>query len=1081
MTSASALHALHAQPANASSSPMTSVKHDAPSPYVTAKGNVLDSLLPGYVKVPASGDLPAYAVYAHALEKSPNDDRDYRLILLPNGMEALLISDPTTDKASAAMDVKAGHLNDPEDIPGLAHFCEHLMFMGTEKYPIESEYSDFLTKNAGSSNAFTGTDQTNYYFDCHPSALDGALDRFAQFFIAPLFDPSCTEREANAVNSENSKNLQSDMWRMFQLDKSTSSRAHSYWRFGTGNKETLWDEPIRRGEDVRARLIEWQEKHYSANLMKLVVLGKDSLDDLTKTVVEKFSPAQNRQLSPPNFPGSPLGEEQLKTTIVMKTVKDQRVLDISFPFPDGSEYYASKPGGLLSHLIGHEGPGSIMSYLKGKGWANGISAGSGNGATGFEFFKVHVDLTKDGLENHEEVEKVIYSYIELLKATPPQRWVFDEVNVLAELAFRFKEKSPPTSTSMQLSMQMSRPYPRSKLLSAPYKTPTWDAELVTSSLALLAAPNSRILVASQEPIAVPNAKEEWYGTEYAILPTSENGQSPVEYPELALPKPNSFIPTNLEIQNKQEVAEPAKRPLSLRNTPISRVWYKKDDRWWVPRAGAFFLMKSPLVDDSPLSSVQSRFMTELIRDSLNEYAYDAELAGLSFGFDIQANGICLTVDGYNDKLAVLTEVVFKKIRSLKVDPQRFGMIKDQLARAYANNLLESPASHAAFAITHLTQDILWTYPERLATVDSITVEGMQTYITAVLERLHIEVFVHGNLLKDEAINLAKIAETNLAPKPLTADELLSHVALAVPEGQHRFVKAVPNPEDVNSSVEQFTYIGDLADDLLRVKQSVFANLIQERLFDDLRTKQQLGYIVQSGSRRSIGFQGMRVIVQSERDAAYIETRINTFWNDLKEVIHAMTEEEFEQHKQSVINQLLEDHKNMWQESSHLWINIQSGYFAFTRDETDAALLKTLKKADIEEYFLKYFFDSPEHRIRRVSVHMQSQRLQPDAVLAMLPSLQALDVEVDEAQLALFAQSKPSLAVLKQFTTGFLTSKGKSPDVVAKYVAGLDKMGEPSPVPEGVQLITDVDAYRKAAPRGPHASPHAEFADYMPKL
>lgn len=52
------------------------------------------------------------------------------------------------------------------------------------------------------------------------------------------------------------------------------SRDHSYWRFGTGNKQTLWDDPLARGEDVRTRLIEWQEKHYSANLMKLVVLGK---------------------------------------------------------------------------------------------------------------------------------------------------------------------------------------------------------------------------------------------------------------------------------------------------------------------------------------------------------------------------------------------------------------------------------------------------------------------------------------------------------------------------------------------------------------------------------------------------------------------------------------------------------------------------------------------------------------------------------------------------------------------------------------------------------------------------------------
>lgn len=61
------------------------------------------------------------------------DHHEHRLIMLENGMEALLISDPTTDKAAAAMDVKVGHLSDPEDLQGLAHFCEHLMFMGTEK------------------------------------------------------------------------------------------------------------------------------------------------------------------------------------------------------------------------------------------------------------------------------------------------------------------------------------------------------------------------------------------------------------------------------------------------------------------------------------------------------------------------------------------------------------------------------------------------------------------------------------------------------------------------------------------------------------------------------------------------------------------------------------------------------------------------------------------------------------------------------------------------------------------------------------------------------------------------------------
>jgi len=63
------------------------------------------------------------------------------------------------------------------ELPGLAHFLEHMLFMGTEKYPEENDYSKFLAENGGSSNAYTSSDHTNYYFDVSPKELNGALDR----------------------------------------------------------------------------------------------------------------------------------------------------------------------------------------------------------------------------------------------------------------------------------------------------------------------------------------------------------------------------------------------------------------------------------------------------------------------------------------------------------------------------------------------------------------------------------------------------------------------------------------------------------------------------------------------------------------------------------------------------------------------------------------------------------------------------------------------------------------------------------------------------------------------------------------
>ncbi|RHZ61218.1 hypothetical protein Glove_349g94 [Diversispora epigaea] len=228
----------------------------------------------------------SHAVLTVPIEKSDNDDRNYRLIRLSNDLEALLIQDVNTDKSGAALDVHIGSLCDPETLPGLAHFCEHLLFMGTKKYPKENEYNQYLSKHAGYANAFTALDCTNFYFEVGKEHLEGALDRFSQFFVSPLFDPNCKDRELKAVDSENTKNLQEDGQRVNQLVKSVlSNPRHPYSRFASGNLMTLRDDPIKQGIDVRDELLKWYDRYYSANYMKLCVLGCESLDQLTQWVV----------------------------------------------------------------------------------------------------------------------------------------------------------------------------------------------------------------------------------------------------------------------------------------------------------------------------------------------------------------------------------------------------------------------------------------------------------------------------------------------------------------------------------------------------------------------------------------------------------------------------------------------------------------------------------------------------------------------------------------------------------------------------------------------------------------------------
>ena len=111
--------------------------------------------------------------------------------------------------------------------------------------PHANHHRDFLSRNGGSSNAYTSSEHTNYYFSLsNPSALPQALDIFAQFFIAPLLNSSAVTREVSAVDSEHLNNLQSDGWRRRQLLRSLSEPKSRYNGFYTGNLESLCHEGV---------------------------------------------------------------------------------------------------------------------------------------------------------------------------------------------------------------------------------------------------------------------------------------------------------------------------------------------------------------------------------------------------------------------------------------------------------------------------------------------------------------------------------------------------------------------------------------------------------------------------------------------------------------------------------------------------------------------------------------------------------------------------------------------------------------------------------------------------------------------
>ena len=955
--------------------------------------------------------MPPVRRVTEALQTSSLDDRSYRVIELPNKLEALLVHDPKTDKASASVNVNVGSFSDADDMPGMAHAVEHLLFMGTEKYPVENAYSQYLSAHSGYSNAYTASTETNYFFevaasnevsgsdrltngdsepatnganseDFSTSPLYGALDRFAQFFIAPLFLSSTLDRELRAVDSENKKNLQSDAWRLMQLNKSLSSKKHPYHHFSTGNLETLRDEPRKRGVDIRKEFIDFHDRNYSANQMKLVVLGRESLNELESWVADLFAGVRNQNLPKKRWDGpQPYSEVEYLTQVFAKPVMDSRSLEITFPYQDEEAMYDTQPSRYISHLIGHEGPGSILAYIKAKGWANALCAGSLPTCPGSAFFTVSVKLTEEGLEKYQEIVKVLFQYIVLIKEQPPQKWIFDEIKGMAEVDFRFQQKSPASSFTSKMSGQMQKPLPRERLLSGSSLMPIFDGEAISKGLACLRTDNYRLMIVSQHFPGDWDQKEKWYGTDYKIesIPADfdaavkEAGQttSQTRIPELFLPHINEFIPTKLDVE-KREVPEPTKAPKLIRNDEGARTWWKKDDQFWVPKGNVLVSMRNPLVSATPANVVKGKLYCELVKDALVEYSYDAEIAGLDYGLASYDIGLDVDVSGYSDKMSVLLEKVLVSMRDLDVKADRFKIIKDKVLRGYRNFIFQQPYRQVGDFLGWLGREKGWINEHYLAELIHLTPEDISQFYPQILNQMHVEVLCHGNINKEDAVRMTDLVQATLRPRTLPQSQWQVRRNLVLPEGgDFTFQRVLGDPANINHCIEYYLHIGSLKDRGLVARLLLLSQMTDEVGFDQLRTKEQLGYIVFSGAKITSTTAGYRVIIQSEKPTEYLEERINAFLELFAGKLHSMSQEEFESHKKSLINKRLEKIKNLEQECGRFWSHISNEYFDFYKVDHDVAHIKPLTKEDMIR-FCEYYINPTSRTRAKLSIHMIAQ-------------------------------------------------------------------------------------------------------------
>ncbi|CAI4047023.1 hypothetical protein SKDZ_12G4150 [Saccharomyces kudriavzevii ZP591] len=899
------------------------------------------------------------------------DERSYRFIELPNKLKALLIQDPKADKAAASLDVNIGAFEDPESLPGLAHFCEHLLFMGSEKFPDENEYSSYLSKHGGSSNAYTASQNTNYFFEINHQHLFGALDRFAGFFSCPLFNKDSTDKEINAVNSENKKNLQNDIWRIYQLDKSLTNPNHPYHKFSTGNIETLGTLPKENGQNVRDELLQFHNNFYSANLMKLCILGREDLDTLSDWTYNLFKDISNNDREIPHYAEPIMQSEYLQKIIQVHPVKDLKKLEISFTVPDMDEKWESKPPRILSHLIGHEGSGSLLAHLKNVGWANELSAGGHTVSKGNAFFAVDIDLTDNGLTHYRDVIVLVFQYIEMLKNSLPQKWIFSELQDICNASFKFKQAGSPSSTVSSLAKFLEKEYiPVDRILAMGLLT-KYEPDLLTQYTDALIPENSRVTLISKS--LETDSSEKWYGTAFKVLdyPADlvRDIKSPGLNPALNLPRPNEFVSTNFKV-DKIDGVKPLEEPMLLLSDGVSRLWYKKDDRFWQPRGYIYLSFKLPHTHASIINSMLSTLYIQMVNDALKDLQYDADCAGLRISFNKTNQGLDITASGYNEKLIILLTRFLQGVISFEPKKNRFEILKDKTIRHLKNLLYEVPYSQMSNYYNSLINERSWSTAEKLQVFEKLSYEQLINFIPTIYEGAFFETLIHGNIKREEAMEVDSLIKSmitvNINNLQVSNNRLRSYL---LPKGKSfRYETALKDSLNVNSCIQHVTQL-DVYSEELSALSGLFTQLIHEPCFDTLRTKEQLGYVVFSSSLNNHGTANIRILIQSEHSTPYLEWRITNFYESFGQTLKDMKQEDFEKHKEALCNSLLQKFKNMGEESARYTAAIYLGDYNFTHRQKKAELVANITKQEMIDFYENHIIGE---NASRLILHLKSQ-------------------------------------------------------------------------------------------------------------
>lgn len=876
------------------------------------------------------------------IRKSEKDPRQYQAIKLDNGMTVLLVSDAQATKSLAALTLPVGSLENPTDQLGLAHYLEHMVLMGSKRYPQPDNLAEFLKKHGGSHNASTASYRTAFYLEVENDALQPAVDRLADAIAEPLLDPVNADRERHAVNAELTMARSRDGLRMAQVGAETLNPEHPSSRFSGGNLETLRDKP---GSKLHDALTAFYHRYYSANLMKAVIYGNQPLPELQKIAAATFGRVANHHATVPDISVPVVTDKQKGIIIHYVPAQPRKHLKIEFRIDNNSDKFRSKTDTLIGYLIGNRSKNTLSDWLQNQGLADSISAGADpvidrNGGV----FSIAISLTDKGQANRDEVIAAVFSYLNQLRTEGIDQRYFDEVAHVLDLDFRYPSITRDMDYIEWLVDTMLR-VPVADTLVAPYIADDYDAQAIGARLEGMTPENARIwFISPKEP---HNKTAYFVDAPYQVDKISaqrfKDWQVESDKIKLSLPVLNPYIPDDFSLIKADKAYA---RPQELMNQQGLRVFYMPSQYYAdEPKANITLALRNKAAMSTAQNQVMFALNDYLAGVALDELSSQASVGGISFSTS-EDDGVTFSATGFTQRLPKLMSQLLKGYTS-------FTPTQAQLeqAKSWYLERLDAADKGKAFELAIQPAQLLSQLPytqrsERRKLVATISLQQLMDYRKMLLEQSAPELMVVGNMTPDAVRSLATEVKTQLNCEGHEWWHS-EHVTITKP--------TLANLQEAGSSTDSAlaaVYVPVGFEEYQSMASSaMLSQIIQPWFYNQLRTEEQLGYAV-FAFQMPVGRQwGIGFLLQSNvKQPAFLLSRFKAFYPTAEKRLREMSKADFAQYQAAMINELKQRPQTLDEEAGRFSKDFDRENYKFDTREKVIAQIQALTPQSVADFF-----------------------------------------------------------------------------------------------------------------------------------